>query len=125
VYTVAREDSSRTAPPSSRHRVLAAGLLDGLGDRGDQDRVRGALDKHLMPAADQVRDGLLEMHRGAQAVVPVPGAGAAGPLPGTTLALAQVLAGHRGDHRDTRPARLETVQGGQDLLLELFHLRPV
>src|ERR1035441_9024590 len=102
--------------PGDSDRRGRNGAVEGAGDGGGQDGVRGDLDVGAVPGTGQGADGLAELDGGAQAVIPVPGPGfgAFEPLPG-----------HRGDHRDAGRPRGDPVQGGQDLVTDPLDLGAV
>ena len=80
--TSASDARNRPGPPSSRRSVpVTTGavrrpcVLQGLGDRRGQHRVRGHLDEHPVPGGGQHPHRPVELHRRPQAVIPVPGPG--------------------------------------------------
>src|SRR5580692_4887115 len=95
-----------TAQRPGDHHALA----EGVADRRGQDRVGGDFQERAVPAAGQGADRLLELDRGTEAVIPVPGI--------QPWAVYQ-LPGHRADHRDTALARCEAIESAEDLGAEV------
>ena len=92
------------------------GVFEGLGDGGRQHRMRGDLDEHPVPGLSQHPDRPGELHRRAQALIPVPGPG---------FRAVQELPGHRRDHRDPGRPRDDPGQASPDLLLQRLDLGAV
>ncbi|EWC61040.1 hypothetical protein UO65_3666 [Actinokineospora spheciospongiae] len=103
------------AAQAANDTSLNAGVLDHLGNRHGQHRVRRHL-HHDSRARQRSTQSSLELHRLPHVAVPVLGIHPGG---------VEQLAGHRGEERDLRGDRANRRHVRQKLLPQLIHLRRV